>query len=247
MKTKEFLEARWKVLTFAFLALLASGGNVASYPLLQPAGNGGISSPLQRLVQVHAASPFDAFVWPHWFATNGPAILAVFAAVLGGGLIANEVSKGTIFFLLSKPVSRERILLTKYAVSAGLLLVVNVMSTIAIAMMSSILAHPQDLLQLLTATGLLWLAVLFPLGLSLFFSVLSSDSVRPVIFSLLITLTLVLPAIVPGGQEWSLWHYWSNLNAYQRGLFPLKEYLVCFFMALIPLLAALVVFRRKAY
>ena len=246
MKTKEVLEARWKVLIFALLALLASGGNIASYPLFQP-GNGGVSSPLQNQVQVQSAVPFATFVWPHWFETNGPAILAIFAAVLGGGLIANEINKGTIFFLLSKPVSRERILLTKYAVSAGLLLLVSVMGALAIALISSILAHPQDLLRLLVATGLLWLTALFPLGLSLFFSVMSSDSVRPVIFSLLITLMLVLPAIVPGGQEWSLWHYWSNQNAYQTGMFPLKEYLICLFVASIPLFAALIVFHRKAY
>ena len=233
MTTKEILEARWKVLIFVFPALLASGGNIVVYPLLQPTVRGGV--------------PFDTMIWPHWFALNGPVILAAFAAILGGGLIAGEVDKGTIFFLLSHPVSRERILLTKYVVSAGLVLAVSVISALSIALTSRVVAHPQDPLRLLIATGLLWLTALFPLGLSLFFSVMSSDSVRPVIFSLLITLALMLPAIVPGGMQWSLWHYWSSQNAYQMGSFPLKEYLVCLVAALIPLCAALMVFRRKAY
>lgn len=249
MKTKELLEARWKVITFALLALLGVAGNIASYPFYKIiVTTNNVPSLLQNLLPELLANSFNTFVWSHWFATNGPFILVIFAAILGGGLIANEVSKGTIFFLLSKPVSRERILLTKYGVSSGLLLAVSVMGSIVIAIAGIILGHPQDLLPLLVATGLLWLAVLFPLGLSLFFSIVLSDSIRPVIFSLLITAVLVLlPASLPNGLDWSLWRYWSSLDAYLVGSFPLKEYLVCLVVALMPLFAALVVFRRKAY
>jgi len=250
MKTKELLEARWKVITFALLALIGSAGNVAFYPfnMTQPAADSDVPSTLQNLVPEHLANTFNAFVWERWFATNGPFFLGLFAAILGGGLIANEVSKGTIFFLLSKPVSRERILLTKYGVSAGLLLAVSVMSSMALAIMSIVLGHPQDLLHLLIATALLWLAALFPLGLALFFSVVSPDSLRPVVFSLLITVALaLLPAVLPNGLDWSLWRYWNSPAAYLTGSFPLKEYLVCLVMAVVPLLAALIVFRRKAY
>ncbi len=248
MRTKELLEARWKIITFALLALLGSAGNVAFYPLHQSPANGRVTFPLPGLVQEPLTTPFNAFVWETWFVTNGPFILGIFAAILGGGLIANEVSKGTLFFLLSKPVSRERILLTKYGVSAGLLLVVSVISSIAIAIIGIVMGHPQDVLSLLVATGLLWLAALFPLGLSLFFSVVSPDSLRPVVFSLLITVAVaLLPSILPHGLNWSLWHYWGSLDAYLRGSFPLKEYLVCLVTAMVPLLAAIVVFRRKAY
>jgi ABC-type transport system involved in multi-copper enzyme maturation permease subunit len=250
MKTKELLEARWKLITFALLALLGVASNIAAYSFDKATiADSNVPSVLRHLlVPEYPASTFNAFVWGHWFAANGLFILGLFATILGGGLIANEVSKGTIFFLLSKPVSRERILLTKYGVSAGLLLAVSLMSSIVLAIICIILGHPQDLLHLLVATGLLWLAVLFPLGLSLFFSIVSPDSLRPVIFSLLITVALVLlPAILPNGLDWSLGRYWSSLDAYLAGSFPLKEYLVCLVMALVPLFAALVVFRRKAY
>ena len=250
MKTKELLEARWKVLTFTLLALLVSVGNIAIYQYGKyQLERGGASSPMfQDMAQDPLMKNFTAFVWDRWFATNGPFILALFAVILGSGLIAGEVRKGTIFFLLSKPVSRERILLTKYTVSAGLLLAVSVMNSLAIVIASIAVGQPQDLLHLLIATGLLWLAALFPLGLSLFFSLFSSDNFRPVVFSLLLTVALVLlPIILPNGLDWSLGRYWSNQNTYLAGGFPLKEYLVCLLIALVPLLAALVVFRRKAY
>lgn len=248
MKTKELLEARWKVITFALLTVVMAGGNVAFYAL-DPAATENDAPPfIQPFLPGNIAHTFSTYAWESWFATNGPVFLGLFAAVLGSGLIANEVNKGTIFFLLSKPVSRERILLTKYGVCAGLLLAVSVLGGIAFALMSTVLGRPQDGLHLLSATGLLWLATLFPLGIALFFSVILPDSLRPLVFALLITAALILlPAILPNGMNWSLWRYWSNLDAYLTGNFPLKEYLVSLVVALIPLVAALSVFRRKVY
>ncbi len=245
MKTKELLEARWKVILFALLALLLAGVDVASYRFIPPSG-GAIPPPLQKLLQERLMN-FSVFAWGQWFQVNGPATLLLLAVMLGCGLIAGEVSKGTIFFLLSKPVSRERILLTKYGVSMGFLFVVSVIGSISVEGASIALGHPQDILHLLVATVLLWLGALFPLGLSLFFSTISPDSVRPLIFALLITVALALPATLPNGLDWSLWRYWSSLDAYLSGGLPLKEYLVCLVTAALPLLGALIVFRKKAY
>ena len=151
MKTKEVLEARWKMLTFTLLALCTSAGNIAIYRWSENLREqGGTSSPmLQEMMQDPPMKNFTAFVWDHWFATNGPFILTLFAVILGSGLIAKEVRKGTIFFLLSKPVSRERILLTKYGVSAGLLLTVSVMNSMVVAISGFVVGEPQDLLHLL--------------------------------------------------------------------------------------------------
>jgi ABC-2 type transport system permease protein len=249
MKKKEVLEARWKVLTFTLLTLLTVAGNIAIYQYANSLlkSDGAAAPMFQEMAQDPVMKNFTAFAWDRWFATNGPFLLMPFAVILGSGLIADEVKKSTIFFLLSKPIGRERILLTKYAVSAGLLLAVSIISSLVIVIASIAVGQPQDLLHLLIATGLLWLATLFPLGLSLFFSIVSSDALRPAIFSLLITVALVLPILLPNGQDWSLGYYWSNQYAYLAGGFPLKEYLVCLLTALVPLIAALVVFRRKAY
>lgn len=251
MKTKELLEARWKLISFALLALLVAGLNVGSYQFvkgLMPGMLTGGSVPpgIQNLVQERLAS-FNAFAWGGWFQLNAPFVLALGAAILGCGLIAGEVSKGTIFFLLSKPVSRERILLTKYGVGTGILFAVTLTASITIEGVSIALGHPQDVLRLLVATVLLWLGALFPLGLSLLFSVVFPDIVRPLAFALVITVVLSLPAIFPNGQDWSLVRYWSSSDAYLTGSFPLKEYLVCLATAALPLPGALIMFRKKAY
>ena len=71
--------------------------------------------------------------------------MVIVAIVLGAGLIAGEVNKGTIFFLLGKPISRERVLLIKYAVSALILLAISAITSIALIVTAAVMGHPQDI------------------------------------------------------------------------------------------------------
>jgi ABC-type transport system involved in multi-copper enzyme maturation permease subunit len=246
MNTKELLESRWKVITFAVLAVLVCAANIGAYKVGQLAPSGYGFSALQVVLQEHPS--FNTFVWSSWFQVNGLFILGLLAILLGSGLIAGEVSKGTIFFLLSKPVNRERILLTKYGVSAGLLLAVSVLSSVVVAVTCALLGQPQNVLSLLVATVLLWLATLFPLGVALCFSLIAPDSLRAVIFAALVVLVLaLLPLSLASGPNPSLGAFWSSQHAYLAGSFPVVEYVICLLTAVIPLAVALVVFRRKAY
>ncbi len=125
MVVKEWRDARWKFLVGSVLVLVV-----------------GVMIPLDTLVpnpyslfgapeNVIAPSPredaryLEYLLWSQWFGeASGNPILMLIAAVLGAGLISGETSRSTIFFLFSKPVSRERVLLTKYAIGAGILFVV---------------------------------------------------------------------------------------------------------------------------
>lgn len=232
MIKKELREARWKIIVIGGLALLISGTNTYPYAPDTP-------SPLLDI---------PLFIWQQWFWVTGPLLLGFLAALLGSALIAEEVTNGTIFFLLSKPISRHRLLLTKYGISAGVLFTLTLLTSIIIAGMSSAIGHPQEVGRLGVATLLLWLNTLFPLGLSLFFSTLSTRSIYPLIFTILIIIALtLLPTIPSGNLDWSLWLYWSSQDAYLNGTFPLKEFLVCLVTATLPVLGALAVFRTKIY
>ena len=121
MAIKELLEARWKAIICGVIALVLVEVSTTTYGLFKSALN---TSSIQQMPQFlqqqmqQMMSTYDVYVWGNWFAKNGPEILAIIAVVLGAGLIAGEVNKGTIFFLLGKPISRERVLLIKYAVNA---------------------------------------------------------------------------------------------------------------------------------
>lgn len=256
MIAKEFIEARWKAIIGSVVAVLATIIMASTYNLIKNAlvvqltGSASQQIPSQMKGTLHQlANSYDAYIWSQWFSKNGPEILAILAAVLGASLIASEVTKGTIFFLLSKPVSRDRVLLTKYLVSTLILLGVMVLSGIAILVAAAIVGHPQNVGGVLISTVLLWLGILFVLGLALLFSVLFHDVLRPLIFSLLLTLLLSIPGFIPNAtlNDWSLTFYWSDFAAYQGTMFPLKALLICLIAALVPVALAIPLFRKQAY
>jgi ABC-type Na+ efflux pump permease subunit len=108
---KEWLAVRGKLLAMAFIYLAAGlnsfnnwSSNVSSY-------HAGFDFP-----------PYPPFFLNSWLdiaqlVTLGMAVLA------GADTIAGERGQGTIGFLLTKPVSRTRVYLTKLAVNAGILAV----------------------------------------------------------------------------------------------------------------------------
>lgn len=256
MVVKEFIEARWKAIIGSVVAVIVVVALASTYNLIKNVLAGRLTgaaaqqipSQLQGTIQQLTGS-YDTYVWSQWFSKNGPELLAILAAVLGASLIANEVNKGTIFFLLSRPVSRDRVLLTKYLVSALILLGVMLLSGLAILVAAASVGHPQNVGGVLISTILLWLGMLFVLGLALLFSVLFHDVLRPLIFSLLLTLLLSIPGFMPNAtlNYWNLTFYWSNFAAYQGTMFPLKALLICLIAALVPVALAIPLFRKQAY
>src|SRR5258708_13532122 len=117
MVVKELIEARWKAITCGLLALVLVEASAATYDLLKPVLSNTSSSQMPQFLQQQVqqlTSSYSLYVWGNWFAKNGPEILAVLAAVLGAGLIAGELSKGTIFFLLGKPITPQQAFLPKH-------------------------------------------------------------------------------------------------------------------------------------
>ena len=250
MAVKEFIEARWKAIICGVIALVLVEVSTATYGLFKSALN---TSSIQQMPQFlqqqmqQMMSTYDVYVWGNWFAKNGPEILAIIAVVLGAGLIAGEVNKGTIFFLLGKPISRERVLLIKYAVNALILLAISAISSIVLLMTAAIAGHPQNVGGVVISTFLLWLGVLFGLGLALMFSVLFKDALWPLICALVVILLTLIPGFIPDWGAWSLTSYWSNQAVYLGQGFPAKELVICFVAAVVPLILALALFLKRAY
>src|SRR6476469_4930506 len=116
MVAKELIEGRWRFIIGGAVTLLIAVLVSASYDLVRSMLASANTSTLPAVFQqqiLQGLGNYDSFTWGQWFGKNGQMILGALAAFLAG-----EVSKGTIYFLLSKPVSRERVLLTKYMVTA---------------------------------------------------------------------------------------------------------------------------------
>ncbi|MEO7001650.1 MAG: ABC transporter permease [Ktedonobacterales bacterium] len=251
MVVKEIIEARWKAIIGGAVAVVVAAVLASVYNLLKntlETGNGAKQPPaqIQALIQQMLGS-YDAYAWSQWFSKDGPELLAILAAVLGASLISSEVSKGTIFFLLSKPMSRERVLLTKYLVSALSLFGATLLGSVALLIVAAIVGHPQQIGGVLISTVLLWLGMLFVLGLALLFSVVFKDVLRPLVGSLLVTIAFSVPGYIPHAQDWNLTFYWASFAAYEGTAFPWKALIICLVAAIVPVALAVLLFRKQAY
>jgi ABC-type transport system involved in multi-copper enzyme maturation permease subunit len=280
MVAKEWRDARWKLVvgTLLFLALVTS--NLAPYKDAMMS----LEPPPPAVVQDIAPSPFEAKIsgpaeWSvtHiWFSYNtGKSILALIAVVLAVGFVSGEVSRGTIFLLLSKPVGRVRVFLVKYGIGALVLLAITALGSVGTTLFAVHRGYPlghMSVVGVTLSTLLLWLGALSIFGLALLVSVVFEDAVKStmiilplvlMIFALPLDLQFGTPVertdrflaeadpepTTPVGLEngAALAFYWSSENVYQGEESAPTYFLICLVAAVLPLLAGLLMCRRKAY
>ena len=172
MMAKEWRDARWEVAVGAVLVLAMA----VLIPLdtLLPHSYSLFGEPDNVLAPppTEDAGYLRYLLWSQWFTeASGNLVLMLPAAVLGAGLISDEANRGTIFLLLDKPVGRGRVLLTKYAVGAGVLLIITLLGSTTLLLVAGTLGYPQHTGGVLVSTVLMWLGLLFVLGTSLLLSV----------------------------------------------------------------------------
>lgn len=177
MIAKEWRDARWKLFlgTMAVLVLAA---------LVIP--------PYERMRDIPNPSNLSGE-----FGTATGNVLVPLAALLGVGLISGEAGRNTIVFLLSRPLSRTRLLMAKYAVGAGSLLAVSSLSGVGVLVSAAARGYP---IGQFNAWGvglsvlLMWLGSLSVFGVALLISIFSKDVMRSVVTTVpAVYLLLLLP------------------------------------------------------
>ena len=216
-------------------------------------------------------SPVEYALSEMWFpfAVSYPWIMTFLAAALGFSLVSREVNRGTLFLMLAKPVSRGRMLLTKYGVCAGALMAVIVLGVLGLVISAGLNEYPLGAMSavgLVLSTALVWLGSLFVLGLATLVSVVFRDVVASAVATpLFLVLVLFSPGLFvsylvqywdwflkienPGqaGEQFMLPLYWANQSLFAGESLAATNFLVCAIAAAIPLLAAFWIFNRKAY
>lgn len=131
---------------------------------------------LRQQVEAQAAD-FELYLWSNWYGKNLPQIIFVFAAILAGPMLAGERASRTFQFLLTKPVSRTQVFLSKYAAGATAIAVISIGGTVAALVAADLSGKPVDTLWFLAPQAAQILGGLCFLSLSLLFSALIDDSV----------------------------------------------------------------------
>jgi ABC-type transport system involved in multi-copper enzyme maturation permease subunit len=264
MIAKELRESWWK----ALIGLVTPLVTAASLGLSATEVD---SSYVAHRLSVYGTAPsrpvpvYEAWVWVQTFtlSTGATLLFLAVAALLGASLVVSEVTRGTIYFLLTRPESRDRILLTKYGVGAVLLLGLAMLIGLDALVIPATFGYPQHPLGVAVSVVLIWLETLFILGLALVFSITMRGTLQALVATLLAVFVLTnIPAIVASVLDhlfaadivphsvvrtWSLGTYWLNLDAFAGNTFPWLSLLVSIIAAAIPLIVALVLFRRRAY
>ncbi|MGH3146657.1 MAG: ABC transporter permease [Rubrobacter sp.] len=276
MVTKELRDAGWKlVLGFLVILVLAAvvvvpyewmAGETVVAPNMLPEGLPLPDGFPRELNPAESA----AYSLENDFGTICGYVLVPLAVLLGVAVVSGEAGSGTIFLLLSKPVNRSRLLLTKYGVGAAVLLSVALLGCVGIVTSAAVRGYPMGQVSVFGAAlsvALLWLGSLFVLSTALLMSVLF----RNVLFSLTATVVALYAAFTgpqflsvflsqplprpSGPPDWSYgWLTWLDISRYWGGeILYLGEgvaavnFVVYSTLAVLPLLAALWLFNRKAF
>lgn len=255
MIAKELREARWLLLAgLAVLAWLAVGAAQDQLRTMTMARLHQQSDDSYAAVTSGHLAAGSAALWAVFFANDALRLLVGWGgALLGARLIAPEAGSGAIYLLLSRPLSRARILLTKYGIAAGALLGLCGLCGVLALVLGALQGVPPSG-GLLSAVVLLWLGTLFSLGIALIYSVLLPNGLAAAVLGFLTTFGVVLAPIAiprqfgqPGDEAWSLATYWCDLNIYAGVSNPVPALGITGAAALVPLGLALLLFRRAAY
>ena len=257
MLAKELRDIRWRFMVglLLFLAALTTGIGPYEDPSEDPSFAAPRVGPDGTILPV--PEPPEPTEFMFLFHVNGEFPLALLAAVLGAGLISGEASRGTIFFLLSKPVDRARVLLIKYGVGALALLVAATLGGVSLVASESIHGYPVgslDAAGVALSVVLMWLGALFVLGVAILCSVVFGDAVKSFLTTLLVGYLMFNVPVAAGDdglnplpQLLVLPDFWRASRLYSGESFAITNFLVCFTTAALPLMVALWLFRRRPY
>ena len=293
MIAKEWRDARWKFAVAAVVVVLVAliAPTLTPYRQLEKmakhtygisevsigknasAGRSGdsrvqkASKPPENLQQA-PRDPVEMAAREMWalYGVGGSVVLLPLAVLLGAPLISGEVSGGTISMLLCRPISRTRLLMSKYVVGATGLLVSAVLGGALVAALAAARGYPLGkigLAGIALSAVLIWLGSLFVLGVGLLASVLLRSVIGSIVASVAaLLLVFIFPSPFTNYSSWLghalgisrnavqklfLPQYWYSESLYAGHSLVPTHFLIGMVAAALPLIVALVLFRRRAY
>lgn len=181
-----------------------------------------------------------------------PLLLGIYALFYGSGLVSREVERGTLELLLSFPISRRRVVLTKFLVFSLIASVLTAASIAGLLIAMPVTGEGVNLANLLLVHLLAYLLVIAIASYSTLASCLYLSPRKSLTAAGLFTaasyiLNFMSPSL--GSLEWlkklSLFYYYQPLPTLLRGEVNWAGVLIYLAVSGAALLTALAVFRAK--
>ncbi|MCL5038748.1 MAG: ABC transporter permease [Firmicutes bacterium] len=241
LKENRFLLSVWFLISILFAIL-----QPLSYDYLLRMMEGSASQPWQQ-VALQVFRDYRLYLWLQWFGKTGYQSATIFAVLLGMGLIASEVGRKTMDFLLTKPVDRGTVWAGKF-LTAGLAL----WSGLTLSVVSLLLAA--DFSGLPVEWGWFWQglpgllagsAVL--LGVVALFSALFDDRIKAGLVASGVLLILSIPSWIPRLHWLSVYYQMAGHETLRLGHVPWPTVLLLLGVAAALYRLGLAVFQRREF
>jgi ABC-2 type transport system permease protein len=242
----------WKsALCFLLLTLLIVLG-IWYYPGIKNKGDllmGLVPKIFSGLVKDFLTGGYDGYIAGQQFFKNVNTICSIFAVLFAVSAIARESERGTLELLLSRPISRTRILLTKFFIAAiGLALPIFLSSVLIIPLSNILIGEHVSLKPLLLSSLHITLFIWLILAASFLLSTIFNDQLKVAGVALSIYVLMILLLVFEQTAHLSIYYY-SHIRVY-RDIFTGNSYPLLYSALMLAgtilfLGAALFVFRRK--
>lgn len=253
---KEWLESRWRFFTglivFSFFSLL----NVALYPWLKTLITPEFISMMESILkQMPFVSPeqiqgafnlnWNVYLYSSWISKTLYQGMAIYLLFMAAPLLSSEESRGTLEFLIAKPISSFRIITAKYSV--------NLIETIIVALFSTLILYPASLYMnevfefTLFFRGLIQsiAGIAFLFSVAFCISSLCKDHVKAIASSALAYIALSLPSYLPKYNHLSIFRFMQGINILSKESISWGTVSLLLAASLILMLIANYIFQKK--
>ena len=197
-------------------------------------------------------SGMDGFISAEHYSIMWPMTAAIFAIMLGVGVVAGEVDNGTIEILLSQPISRLRTYFAKVLAGITLILLFTCISILAIVPLAETVGVDYDLEGHVTISVLGAMYVFFIYGVSSMASAISSSRGRAtfiLVGGLIAMYAMNIAAAFKESIEFikyfSVFYYFDFNSAIFDHQIRLESIVVLLGVGVISLILGAVVFERR--
>jgi ABC-2 type transport system permease protein len=256
MFKKEWLEIRGKLIWSLVIFSVLAAGIPLLHPLLTslpfvPLDSGALNqvpagmretllNEMERMRQ-----DYDFYLWSQWAGKNLTQAGGILAVILGMGVVAGEYKQKTAFFLLARPISRARILGSKFASGITCLAIVIFASTLVMLFAARLTGgHFSWGVQIALAAPPFFGAVLI-FALTAFFSSLSPGALPAAVGSLITTACSVLSPYFIKSNTLNILYHMAGVRLLEEGIFPVPFALAAALLAAGFFLLALLFFSRR--
>jgi ABC-type transport system involved in multi-copper enzyme maturation permease subunit len=248
---RELRSLRWVLSAGLILTLLLAGIAAGTYPYLNRVLGSLPEEVLESLAGLEIArdllamtSDYSYYLWTQWNAKNLVQTGSLFALLLAVLQFSAEASRGTMGFLLTRPVSRRQVFTAKLITGAVVLLLLSAGGSLILLLASLVAGNPVDGGLTLVISSLIswvWLVLFYLICTGICLT--GHDPVRSGALSAAAGLILSLPVHIAPVRFLSIFWHMRAAGWYLEGDAPIIS--LCAAVLFISL-TALISFRRFA-